>query len=381
MATPVAQQSSFTPKDIESALAKLRESLASDDKLSFGVSSTGNIIIVASGANSVGKFNEFQEAFMSAQPTRFFLVELKDIEAPIFSVNASCHRIGKNDQVCSEIISIETPSSYLPKLASVLRSHITPGVISECFIADEESLAKVFSSISQVPDLVYLDSLNIRSGIRSVGQVAETTKKLVDLNWLRTSCFREAIRIGFDSLKFLVKIEDLSSIKITSIQDKQSNFTSSGALLTAGWLISRLGMQVVNVSGSAAGKVECANTSSTNKPGKKFVSPKSLPIYFDEVLLDEQTCSLKHTLFGNVYSVYLDFDGQSKQSLSIQINPSGNIDIKGAGVKDFVTELGVNHENTSAGLLKRMLLIGESQKNFSKSLDVAVEIVNRVQSN
>jgi glucose-6-phosphate dehydrogenase assembly protein OpcA len=380
MASSVEQQSTFTPKDIEPALAKLRESLTSDEQVSFGVSSTGNIIIVATGANSAAKFSEFQEAFMAAQPTRFFLVELKDIETANFSVNAICHKIGKNDHVCSEIISIETPSSYLPKLASVLRSHITPGVVSECCIADEESLAKVFSSISQVPDLVYLDSLNFRSGIRSVGQVAESTKKLVDLNWLRTSCFREAIRIGFDALKFLVDIENLKSIKITSIQDKQSNVTSSGSLLVAGWLISRLNMQVVSVSGSASGKVECANTAATNKPGNKFISPKSLSILFDEVLLDEQACSAKHTSFGNVYSIDLEFDGQSKQTLSIQTNTCGNIKIKGAGVKDFVMELGVNHENTSAGLLKRMLLIGESQRNFSKSLDVAVEIVNRVES-
>lgn len=325
----------IVPSDLEKALSKLRKEIRESnpsDTVTFSHAATGNVILVCSGDKSQKNFQDYIYAFTSAQPSRFFLISVVEKLEPSFSVSAICHKLGSKVHVCSEIITIEVPNTYLARIPSILRAQLLSGCTTEVVLLDETAVKVVFPVISQVADKIYFDSAYISDGIQSASDLSLICKKVVDLNWLRLSVWRDAVRIGIEKGDFLSELDKLTSIEIVGEPAKASQ------KLMVGWFLSRV---------------------------KKFKNPKEIKIIGKTDTSDTAGMVGFILTFKDITESHLNIELQKeKQILKISTDKKEPLN----------TEYPLQKATQGAELLQRFFLVGESKKNFKESLFFAKEV-------
>jgi glucose-6-phosphate dehydrogenase assembly protein OpcA len=191
----------------------------------------------------------------------------------------------------------------------------------------------------QVPDVIYVDSLKIKNGIKAVAEIHDSCRKLIDLNWVRLSGFRDSIRIGFDLFNNTASLHKLNKVIISSLVDPSDTHSDSSSKLLAGWI-------------------------------KSMLNTINLEFKFNHHNFEKYS-HIPGLLPGSICSV--EFKGEDNISIVVEVIQSGNLIIK--CVQDNnncsfnrTSEYNSNLEVSSAALLKRMILVGESQRNFRSAL-------------
>jgi len=168
------------------------------------------------------------------------------------SVSAHCHLAAEGEkQICSEQITLHARGETGPELASVVLPLTISGLpIYLWWRAEDFAMAAYFDQIERVTQHVIVDSARFAATGADMRALAAWSKKhsgrirLSDLNWARTTPWREVMAQCFDSpdrRPYLYRIRELrieyemESVRLTT-QRAQS-------LLLTAWLATRLGWE------------------------------------------------------------------------------------------------------------------------------------------
>jgi len=168
------------------------------------------------------------------------------------SISAHCHMpLEGGRQICSEQITLNARGETGPELASVVLPLTLSGLpIYLWWRAEDFAMAAYFDQIVRVTQHVIVDSARFASTGADMRALAAWIEKhsgrirLSDLNWARTTPWREVVAQCFDSpdrRPYLHRIRELC-IEYEMESARLATQRSQSLLLTA-WLATRLGWQ------------------------------------------------------------------------------------------------------------------------------------------
>ena len=218
-----------------------------------------NLSTVGSNADRLALANSKEQLIAKlsrVHPCRFFLInlgaELTEIDV---SVAARCHRGPNGQSLCSEVVTLEVPFKRLAALPSILLANLLTGMQTELFItssvftADEEMAGSVLDHLLPIVDLAIYDSAEGCLSSNVFKQLINSKGVLVDLNWLRTSVWREQLREICNKPAVLSKLADLNEIEVVlpekDQQRPENDFINSGPYFIAAWMVRKLGLTPV----------------------------------------------------------------------------------------------------------------------------------------
>jgi glucose-6-phosphate dehydrogenase assembly protein OpcA len=167
------------------------------------------------------------------------------------SVSAHCHMLDGERQICSEQITLNARGETGPELTSVVLPLTVSGLpIYLWWRAEDFAMAAYFDQILRVTQHVIVDSSRFTATGTDLRALAEWLKKyfgrirLSDLNWARTTPWREVVAQCFDSPERRPYLQRISEIRIT-YEKESARLTTQRAqsLLMTAWLATRLGWE------------------------------------------------------------------------------------------------------------------------------------------
>ncbi|RMG42945.1 MAG: hypothetical protein D6719_04950 [Candidatus Dadabacteria bacterium] len=334
-------------KDIDIKLREVIESIETDTLYTRSASS--NFIVLVSESSDSKSINRLLDAISPVHPCRFIAIrpdkKVSDISA---EVSASCHKLSRNQHVCSERIILNVPPVGFDALPSVVNAHLLPGVSSELLLFGEDLPDQLINSLSDIADIIYCDSVELQGGVRDALRLLGKVKHIVDLRWIELSYWRQQIKEIFSHKAAASFIPLIKAIHIVT-ENREGKPPSTPGLLMAGWLSDRLKMSPVAISSSG---FECDGPTAGTviitfeyRKSKFRTRLKNLEIIFDggnaHVLLERDSSGLHSEvkLLGNEYN--------------------------------FSSPL---EEGTPLKMLEKYFVIGESVKNYPAALKLACEM-------
>jgi glucose-6-phosphate dehydrogenase assembly protein OpcA len=168
------------------------------------------------------------------------------------SVSAHCHMPAEGErQICSEQITLNAQGETGPELASVVLPLTLSGLpIYLWWRAEDFALATYFDQIVRVTQHVIVDSARFAETGADLRALAAWLEKhsgrirLSDLNWARTTPWREVVAQCFDSPDRRPYLERIRELRI-EFETDSARFSTQRAqsLLLAAWLATRLGWE------------------------------------------------------------------------------------------------------------------------------------------
>ncbi|MCO5217350.1 MAG: glucose-6-phosphate dehydrogenase assembly protein OpcA [Thermomicrobiales bacterium] len=151
-----------------------------------------------------------------------------------------------------ETITIWTDQSS----AGVLSSIVGPLLVAELptflwWPSGEFSHNAIFDDLALIADRLVFDSARLGYDAHAVADyrtlIDEPTDPIIgDFTWLRLAPWRQLIAQFFDPLATQKSLESIDSVSIAYAQDRQDHGSGfAAALLTLGWIGSRLGWEVI----------------------------------------------------------------------------------------------------------------------------------------
>jgi glucose-6-phosphate dehydrogenase assembly protein OpcA len=212
---------------VERALAELR----GGDSLGSVRATTLNLVITCSSDEDAEATERVLEGIGGSRPLRALVVSPSS-GTPKARVSSACW-MGGGQQVCTERITIHGPRAALPSaVAALLVADLPVFLWWQGELPDPDD--PVLDELVDTATRVIVDS--DLAGIDAVRRIEPRAAGLVDLGWVRTNPWREAIAALFDGPRQRKALDHLVGIEV-------SGPPNQGALL-AGWLRSRLSRQI-----------------------------------------------------------------------------------------------------------------------------------------
>lgn len=345
--------SASSNESIAQQLRRVHDEMRNDD-VEFATVSNNNVVIAASGDTPPAKLQDVISAFAEAHPSRFFVIVSDDRSTALAtSVSAMCHSLGGKHKVCSEIISCTAPLASTPQIPSLIQAHQLSGRLTELYIVDETVPAKLFLPLAHLSDVVYLDSHSLLGGLEGVHQIYQRTARVIDLSWMRLSCWRDAVKSAFDRQPFSGLVGSIKKITLRFSPEGDAKVSQS-SLLLAGWFLTRLGGEIESIQGASVTFRLSSGISS--------------------VIQIENYEMGKSPSRGEVL---IEFSGPRAITLSINLDNSGALRTHASSNPPIDTVQMISAEDQRMLLIKHFL-IGESVSNYWSSLSSAIRIYDRM---
>jgi glucose-6-phosphate dehydrogenase assembly protein OpcA len=205
------------------------------------------LVVVARGKLEVRTARNVLHALAEQLPSRAIVIEIVDEGVQLdASISANCRMLTAGRATCYEIIEIRAPADRLaglPSLLVPLELYDVPSYM--WWVGDLDFRDPSFLRVSQSAERIIIDSSHFDSApyaladFESFLESGEARCTGTDLNWARTTSWRELIAQSFD--------HPLTQGLLNRIQRVEIGFDSSAepqALLIAGWLATRLNWSI-----------------------------------------------------------------------------------------------------------------------------------------
>ncbi len=201
------------------------------------------------------RFEHLMDSLAQQHPCRGILAAQADDATQVESaISAHCWRTASGGKhICSEEILLRAAPRMQAELASAVLALLVPELpVHLWLVGDPEPLRRVPDEILEITDYLYVDSAGgavVALSLAAIQSAAsdDDDVQIVDLAWQRGAAWRELTAQLFDGRGGEL-IDKIASIEVVG----GSGSVSSGALLHAGWLVSRLDL--------TAATIESANT-------------------------------------------------------------------------------------------------------------------------
>lgn len=214
------------------------------------------LVVVARGRLEMRTAHNVLHALAEQLPSRAIVIEIVKPGTPLdASISANCRMLTAGRATCYEVIEIRAPSdrlAALPSLLVPLELYDVPSFM--WWVGDVDFSSPDFLRVSQSSERIIVDSSRFDaapdalSDFEAFLESGEATCTGTDLNWARSTSWRELIAQSFD--------HPLTQGLLDRIQRVEIGFDPSAeaqALLIAGWLATRLNW---SISGATANQNE-----------------------------------------------------------------------------------------------------------------------------
>lgn len=215
---------------------------------------TSTLVVITDQGPAVSSTRSTLHQLAAAIPSRILLFIVDpDQEVPRASIWAHCTLTSRGKHGgCYDVIEVTLPPGRIPAIPNIVAVHRLgelPTFVIWHGQADVRS--SEFDDVSSVADHLVIDTESFDLPLRALRDYAMylgTTGSGVlgsDLAWTRLSTWRELIAQSFDPPGTRNFAMNIRSVDITYDQSQ-----TSGAILLASWLVSRLGLRPVNATDS-----------------------------------------------------------------------------------------------------------------------------------
>ena len=202
-----------------------------------------NVLIWGSEQDAGDRFEHLMDSLAQQHPCRGILAAQADDATKVESaISAHCWRTASGGKhICSEEILLRASRTMQNELASVVLALLVPELpVHLWLVGDPDLHRRVPDEILEVADRLYVDSASGAVVANSFAAIQSTASddgdiQIVDLAWQRCESWRELAAQLFDGRAGEL-IDRIASIEVIG----GAGSVSSGALLFAGWLVSRL---------------------------------------------------------------------------------------------------------------------------------------------
>ncbi len=212
---------------VEAALAALR----GDDSHGSVRATTLNLVVVCPDAEAAEQADRMLDAIGGSRPLRAIVITPAG-GRPKARVASACWQ-GVGQEVCAERISISGERVALPSaVVSLLVADLPVFVWWQGALPDEND--GVLGELAEMATRLIIDSDD--TGLEAAVWLEPRVAGLVDMAWVRTAPWREAIAALFDGREQRRALDHLIGVELVGPPNQ--------AALIVGWLRSRLGRQV-----------------------------------------------------------------------------------------------------------------------------------------
>ncbi len=326
---------------LSSELAKAFESMEADGNR-YIKSATINTLLVVNSNYDKKEIEDLIYSLTLVHPNRIFLIVLDETLKEIKSeFSTRCHKISKNEHICSEVIRLFTSNINLSGLKSVIRANLITGVSTELILYEGVNPLDVCNQFAALSEQIIFTSSIFKNKFSDLNKLLQFDSLLIDLDWVKLSLWREQVKDLFNNPAAKEKLSELKQIEISYSGDKIQ------ALFLAGWLMDRLSLEIVSNSGS-----------------KLTLSSKDLENLTMEIHDKKSSSSdgvTQLNFFFENKSEYIKF--ARSEVLSSEIN-----------LKEHIRATRPAENLNFLELLKRYFFIGESIINYKDSLSKALKL-------
>lgn len=324
------------------------------------------LVIVAQGREEARTARSTLEQLVEQMPSRAIVIELGESDTHLDAhVTAHCHALDGGRAACYEVIELRAPANRigaLPSLLVPLELFDVPSFM--WWVGSIDFTSPLFERLADSAERIIIDTSNTDSAIDALSGYHDFLNRSdcqctgTDLNWARTTSWRELITQSFDHPQTIDLVADIQRIEAAYDPDAEAQ-----ALLIAGWIASRLGWSLASVR-----KVADAMSITFEAPGGSEAI----------VNLNPQS-----SVGVGLRSVRI-LAGARRNAVRISVRRRGNelaaVAIETAGsprqervVRDRLPRL--------CDLIGKELLLHSRDPVFDESLDVVARIVSRLKEN
>lgn len=202
------------------------------------------LVVVARGRTQVRMAHDTLHELVEQLPSRAIVVEIGRKGTPLqASVSGHCRYLGTGRAACYEVIELRAPEDRLiavPSLLSPLELYDVPSFLWWVGAADFAS--PDFLRLADTAERIIVDSSRFDDALEALASYhrflrgSDTACTGADLNWARTTSWRELIAQAFDNPMMLDLMPAIGSVTFSFDPSAEAQ-----ALLVVGWLASRLG--------------------------------------------------------------------------------------------------------------------------------------------
>ena len=151
-------------------------------------------------------------------------------------------------RLASEVIALSAHPDGASRLASAVRGVLVPDLpMALWWRAGSPFLNRLFKSLAPAADLIVVDSIRFGDGaaaldtLRRISDLRRGAVALEDMNWKRTSTWRNAVSACFEDRDVLAMLDELDhcDIEYSLGPDGADAQPSARSLLLAGWILTR----------------------------------------------------------------------------------------------------------------------------------------------
>ncbi len=210
------------------------------------------LVVVARGRLEMRTAHEVLRGLAEQLPSRAIVIEIGKPGTPLdAAISANCRMLQAGRATCYEVIEIRAPSDRLdamPSLLVPLELYDVPSFM--WWVGDADFKSPGFMRLTQSAERIIVDSSRFDAAPDALAdfeaflESGETVCTGTDLNWARSTSWRELIAQSFD--------HPLTQGLLDRIQRVEIGFDPSAeaqAMLIAGWLATRLNW---SISGATA---------------------------------------------------------------------------------------------------------------------------------
>ena len=212
---------------VEAALARLR----GDGNHGSVRATTLNLVVMCPDAEAAARTDDVLDAIGGSRPLRAIVIT-PAAGRPRARVSSACWT-GGGQEVCAERIAISGDRVALPSaVVSLLVADLPVFVWWQGALPDDSD--GVLGELTEIASRVIVDS--DEAGLEATARLEPRAAGLVDMAWVRTAPWREAIAAMFDGRTQRRALDHLIGVEVVGPPNQ--------AALLAGWLRSRLDRQV-----------------------------------------------------------------------------------------------------------------------------------------
>lgn len=222
-----------------------------------------NLIVYAPGVEERENLDALLGEVMERMPCRaIVLVADRESETAHLDAHASMRcqsgARGGSKQVCGEQVTIEASGAAVESVASAVEPLLVPDIPTFLWWQDIPHYDdKLFSRLVELADRVVIDSAAFDHPLEDLARVARLVREqqhvmLSDLNWGRLTTWRDLVAGFWDAPAYREQLDGLDAVEIEFTPPAAApGSVAAQALLTAGWLASRLGWRATGINAEA----------------------------------------------------------------------------------------------------------------------------------
>lgn len=211
------------------------------------------LVVVARSNAETERARRILSSLVQALPSRIIFVSIRDdVAEPTAFVSTNCAFRSSDRPSCYEMIEIDTNPASVRAIPSVITQLEIPDLPTFAWwVGPVDFGSDEFRRISGTTERLIIDSSRFYEPletIRGYHQFLEGNRDTLagtDLTWSRLAAFRELLAQSFDNPIALAALSSLDRIDMTFDPGFEAD-----ALLTAGWISSRLGWEPIEATES-----------------------------------------------------------------------------------------------------------------------------------